>query len=124
MIDLNTEKCRACTIKHLSAALAALEDDDKLAPAYYCGNLVHAANHFMQYDQTISAQIRQLRLDSQDERLAYTLDKSVIKERLSSLIQAVKDFQEPAKGSQPEALVVSPTVVTPTKTSGCRCRKH
>lgn len=123
MIDLHTEKCRACTLKHLSAALTALDDvEDSMAPAYYCGNLVHAANHFLRYDQQISNQIRQLRLDSQDEYLNYRLPLDEIKSRLKNLIQVVVDFKEPVKTDNPPAQPVK--APTPTKTAGgCGCRK-
>lgn len=118
IIDHDTEKCRACTVKHLSAALVALEGTELLDRADFAGNLGHAANHFMWYSADIAAQIRQLRLDAQDEKLNYALSAEDIRTRLGELLKAVTDFEEPV-----EAPVAVPVVQAAPKASGCGCRR-
>ena len=125
MIDLNTEKCRACTVKHLSAALTALDDSDELRGAYFCGNLVHAANHFMRYSQFIADKIRKLRLEAQDEQLQFIQPIDNIRDQLKALINEVTSFEEiapePEKYSE-TAADKDETVSTPKRSAGCPCR--
>ena len=52
--DQDAEACKQCTLKHLSTALVTLTDDDTpdiLKKVYFCGNLSHAANHFVKLNE-------------------------------------------------------------------------
>ena len=118
MIDQNTEKCRACTVKHLSAALTALDDESELKGAYFCGNLVHAANHFMHYSQELANEMRQLRLSAQNESLSFILPTEEIRAKLAAIIKQVTEFVEPK--NNPEVRIIPIQVSQPS--SGCPCR--
>lgn len=118
MIDQNTEKCKACTVKHLSAALTALDDESALKGAYFCGNLVHAANHFMHYSQVLADEMRQLRLAAQDESLSFTKPLSDIRTKLEGLIKKVTEFVEPSNNPEVKITPIQPS----QHSSGCPCR--
>lgn len=124
MINNDAEKCRGCTIKHLSEALvgASLSKPlTKLDIAYICGNLGHAANHFVHFSPELAACIRTLRLDSINDDLTLAIDQSVLVTRLEQLIDAIASWKEPP----PEAIPIQPDKnLTPTiKKTGCRCRQ-
>ena len=125
MINDNAEKCRGCTIKHLSEAFSLLKegkDLDKLDIAYICGNLGHAANHFVHFSPEIAAKIRELRLDSINEDLTLALDKITLQTRLEKLILEIGDWKEPEP-----VKIVQPAVKSdpPAPKRGCRCsQKH
>ena len=125
MVDNDVEKCRGCTIKHLSDVVVSLRDTD-LTPvihnAYMCGNLAHAANHFVKYSAEIADQIRTLRLDSINNDLSLALPVEEIEQRLYKIIELVAKYRTEG------AVETAPTTenVRVIKTGGgggCRCQK-
>ena len=124
MINDTAEKCRGCTLKHLTTVLAWLDDTDHppvLRGAYICGNLAHAANHFIHYDKMIASKIRMLRIEGVNNDLSLNLDTETFKKRVEDLIENVASYVEPVE----PPVVVSIMARTGAKTSGgCGCRKH
>lgn len=121
MLNDNAEKCRGCTIKHLSEVLVALKDTDTnevIRNAYICGNLAHAANHFMHYSPAIADNIRTLRLDSINDDLSLALPVTEISQRLSGIIEAVAAYNEKPGETN------NPVLGGERKASGCRCRRQ
>jgi len=124
--DKDVEVCRQCTLKHLSTAMVSLTDEDIpniLKQVYFCGNLAHAANHFVKIDEKIAEDIRALRIDAQDDRLNFTMDIEQIKERLIAVIEAVTTYQppEPEKVEEPPEEKKEAPVV---QKRGCPCHAH
>ena len=124
VIDNDAEKCRGCTIKHLSEVLVALGDTDTselIRNAYICGNLAHAANHFVHYSPKIAEKIRELRLDCINNDLTLALPLTEIGQRLSDIIEQVAKYKEPVKSV--DTKVNTGALMTKPGTGGCRCRK-
>ena len=122
MINDTAEKCRGCTRKHLSEALVWLDiegEEECIRGTYICGNLAHAANHFIHYSTEISDHIRQVRLDAINENLTLAIPKDEIKQRLESIIKEVTEYKEPAP-PEPLSVIRSQTTSSPKK-GGCRC---
>lgn len=125
MINDTAEKCRGCTIKHLSEALVWLDaetSDECIRGAYICGNLAHAANHFVHYSAEIADHIRQFRLDSINENLTLAISIEEARAGIEDLIKQVSAYREPPK----VVVTVTPTpptikAATPIKKGGCRC---
>lgn len=125
MINDSAEKCQGCTLKHLTTALVWLEDTEhpeKLKAAYVCGNLAHAANHFVHYSQPIAEKIRQLRLNGINNNLTFAKPTDELTQELQKVLEEVSDYKEPEKS----VLLVAPpetkTAQVPSK--GCGCRKR
>ena len=122
------EKCKGCTIKHLSDVLVWLQEEDKpeiVRNAYISGNLSHAANHFIHYSPEIADAIRQLRLDCIGEDLKLSLSVSEIEARLKSIISDVAEYTEPTP-TQPENFLktTSHGKAPRTQKGGCRCHQN
>ena len=123
MINDTAEKCRGCTIKHLSEARVSLQNTENITVldvADICGNLGHAANHFVHYSPDIAEQIRTLRLDSINNDLTLALDPADISLRLDSIIESVAAWKELEK---PVPAAASLAQIAPPKSGGCRCRQ-
>ena len=130
--DPNAEKCRACTLKHLSTVLVYLDDTDTdpiLKAAYVVGNLAHAANHFLQYDITISDEIRALRLEIIDDKFKFIKEPAEIKDALQAIITKITVWKEPEQPVIPpvyrtNSAATNTSAIPPsTKKSGCGCHK-
>lgn len=120
--DPYAEACKQCTLKHLSTAVVCLTDEDLpdiLKRVYFCGNLSHAANHFVKLDEAIAETMRALRIDAQDDRLEFILDMQDIKNRLVAIIEQVSSFIPP-EPEQPKPLPM-PTSEGAPKKRGCPC---
>ena len=125
LTDNAIEACRQCTLKHLATALVCLTDEDSpdiLRRMYFCGNLAHAANHFLHVDEKISEDIRQLRLDAQNDELQFTLDPTIIKERLAAVTSAVTAYTPPPP-PPPKPHKADPEP-TPVIKRGCPCHNR
>lgn len=129
--DNDAEVCRQCTLKHLTTAMVSLTDEESpemLRKVYFCGNLSHAANHFVKLDEIVAEEMRALRIDAQDDHLDFKLSVDAIKERLLGVIEKVATFKTPAT---PDAGVKTTTTTQtsaqpaqPVQKRGCPCRAH
>jgi len=67
MIRDTAEKCKACTLKHLSEAYTILISDDDIDTtikgAHIYGNLLHAANHVVEYSEDLYKTISKVLTD-------------------------------------------------------------
>lgn len=129
IIDDQTETCRQCTLKHLSTALVALTDDtlsDIQKRVYFCGNLSHAANHFVHIDETLAEAVRALRIDAQNDRLEFIMPIQDIEQRLTTVIEQISKFDPPPPRSA-EKITTVKNPATPTTTPqkrGCPCKNR
>ena len=126
MINDTAEKCLGCTIKHLTEVLVAINDIDtpeKLRAAYVCGNLSHAANHFMHYNKDIADQIRELRLDCINTDLTFALPLTEIVSRLEDLtLMAIKSVENNGSVTATKKRVERQQQTgQQTTVRGCRC---
>lgn len=133
--DFDAEKCKQCTMKHLSTAVAVLRDDglpDMLRRVYFCGNLSHAANHLVHLDEQLAEDVRGVRIDAQDDGLNFKLTPEEITQRLMAIIDDVSKLEvkvpEPveAKAATPETgstpVVEQPAQqAAPVQKRGCPC---
>ena len=116
------EKCKNCTLKHLSAALLLCDDTDYspiLRAAYFSGNLSHAENHIVKIDETLAANIRDIRLSTGVEALLENKewDTQSTKTGLAQIIQAVYSF-EPK--NEPKKAINVPKIEQKSK-KHCNC---
>ena len=119
--DPEIESCKACTMKHLSDALVSSKDpnlSEGLKGFYISGNLSHAGNHIVRLSPAVAAEIRNLRIDSLDDRLCMKITSADFERRVLELLDAVRDI-EPSRPAIP-----GDTPLIKIAHRGCACQNH